>query len=125
MIFLQDDCLALLDRQMLHGLGDLPAKLGAGRQVFDGFDRPALGGEVFHLDAFGHRHQRRTALFPHPVAAQIQRDAVEPGRKFRVPLEAGQRAERAEKRLLGDVARVFLASERAIRKGEDRAAPTV
>ena len=65
----------------------------------------------------------RAALAPNPVAAQVQRDAIEPGGEFRLALEAAERAERTQERLLGDVASIFLAADDAVRQGIDRPLP--
>ena len=66
----------------------------------------------------------RPALAPHPVAAQVQRDSVEPRREFRLSAKARQCAERPQEGLLADVARVFLASDRAVREGIDGPFPS-
>jgi hypothetical protein len=124
MIFLQDDGLALLGRQVLHGLGDFAAQFRARGKIFNGFDRTTLDGRILEGDPLGHCHKRRAALLTHPVAAQVHRDSIEPGRKLGVSLEAGQCPERAQKRLLSDVARVFLTSERAVGESKDRALPS-
>src|SRR6185436_9194267 len=55
---------------------------------------------------------------------QIQRDPIQPRRKFRLSLEAGQRPVRTEERVLTDVARVLLPTENAIRQGIDRPLPS-
>ena len=65
----------------------------------------------------------RAALAPDPVAAEVQRDPVQPGRELRLSLEPAERPERAQKRLLRHVARVFLAADDAVRQGIDRPLP--
>src|SRR5262249_1955742 len=67
---------------------------------------------------------RRAALAANPVAAQVQRDPIEPRRKLRLPLEAGEGAECTEERLLADVARILLAADDAVRQGVNRAFPS-
>jgi hypothetical protein len=124
-ILLQDDGLTLLRRKGLHRPGHLAAQLASRRQIFNRLDGTTLGGQLLDIDALGHRDKRRAPFFPHPVAAQIERDPVEPGRKLGVAFEAGQRAECAEKGFLRDIARVFLATERPVRQGEDRPLPSL
>src|SRR6185295_16376872 len=56
---------------------------------------------------------------PDPVAAQIQRDPVDPGRELRLPAEVLDAAERAQERLLHDVARFLFPADDAIGQGID------
>ena len=72
--------------------------------------------ELDEIDALGRLRNRRPPLAPDPVAAQIQRDAVEPGRELRLAFEPAERAERAEEGFLGDVARVFFAADDPVRE---------
>ena len=65
-----------------------------------------------------------TALPPDPVAAQVERNSIKPGRELRLPLEAWQRPERPEKRLLTDVACVLLAADDPVRQGVNRPFPS-
>ena len=64
------------------------------------------------------------ALAADPVATQVEGDAVEPGREFRLPLEATKRAERAKEGLLTHVARVFFPANHPVGEGVDRPLPT-
>src|SRR6185436_12360154 len=63
-------------------------------------------------------------LTANPVAAQIQRNAIQPRRELCLPLEAWQRAECAEEGLLTHVPRVLLAADDAIRQGVNRPFPS-
>ena len=63
-------------------------------------------------------------LAPHPVAAQIQRDPVQPRRELRLAAKPRQRAKRAEERLLAHVSRILFATDRAVREGIDGPFPS-
>jgi hypothetical protein len=108
---------------MLHRFGHGAAHLAPRHQLLDRFDRALLAGELDEVHAFGRRDGWRPALPPNPVAAQVQRDPVQPGRELRLPFEPRQRAERAQKRFLNDVARIFLAAESTVRQGVKRPFP--
>ena len=69
-------------------------------QVLDRLGGRGFARELDDVDAFGRLRDRGAALAPDPVAAEVQRDAIEPGREFRLPLEPLERAERAEEGLL-------------------------
>ncbi len=114
MVLLEDDRRALLVGQMAHGFGHCPAQFPPGDEIFDRLGRSPVAGEIDQVDAFGHRHGRRASLAPKPVPTQVQRDAVQPGRELRLSFEPRQCAERAQERLLTDVACIFLASDRAV-----------
>ena len=86
-------------------------------------DGGGFARQLDDVDAFRGLRDRRAALAPNPVATEIQRDAVEPGREFRLALEALEGAEGPEKGLLRDVARVFLPAEDAVGQGIDRPLP--
>jgi len=71
------------------------------------------GAERGRIHVFRHLRDWGSLLPPDPVPAQIQRDAIQPRRKLRLPFEAGQRPVRTEERILTDVARVLFATENA------------
>src|SRR5262249_25424282 len=60
---------------------------------------------------------------PDPVATQVQRDPVDPGGELRLPAEVLDAAERAQERLLHDVARFLFPADDAIRQGINRPLP--
>ena len=45
-------------------------------------------GELLHLHPFRNGDERRAAVLPHPVAAEIERDPIQPRRELRVAFEA-------------------------------------
>ena len=81
------------------------------------------GVRLLLLQIVGRRDDLDAPLLPDPVPAQVERDAVEPRREPRLPLEAADGAERAQERLLADVAGVLLTPQRAVREREDRPLP--
>jgi phosphoglycolate phosphatase-like HAD superfamily hydrolase len=122
-VLLQQDGGALLFGQIRHYARHRSADFLPRDQVLDRFARRRLRRQLDQIHPLGRLGDRLAALAPNPVAAQVQRDAIQPGREFRLALEAAQSAERAEERFLADVARVFLAPDGAIREGIDRPFP--
>jgi hypothetical protein len=108
---------------MLHRFRHGAAHLASRNQFLDRFDRALRAGELDKVHTFGRCNRRRPALPPNPVTAQVQRDTVQPRRELRLPLESRERAERAQKRLLDDVARIFFAADRPVREGINRPFP--
>src|SRR5436190_18821841 len=94
---------ALLFRQLRHDAGDGGADLLARDQVLDRLGRRRLARELDQIHPFRRLGDRLPPLAPDPVPAQVQRDAIEPGRELRLPLESTERAEGAEERFLADV----------------------
>ena len=92
-------------------------------QLVDGLGSDGLAGELDDVDSFRRLHDGRAALAPNPVAAEIQRNAIEPGRELRLALEAAQGAERTQKRLLRDIASFFLPPDHPVRQGINRPLP--
>ena len=82
-----------------------------------------LKRQTADVDAFRRLHEGRAALAPNPVAAKIQRDAIQPGGEFRLALEAAQGTERTEKCLLRDIASLFLPPDHPVGQGIDRPLP--
>ena len=82
-----------------------------------------LGQQFRRIDVFWHLRDRGSLLPADPVATEIQRDPVEPGRKLRLSLEAGQRPIRAQERVLADVARILFPSRERDTPGHRSAAP--
>src|SRR5262249_57176834 len=77
-----------------------------------------------HVDVLGRLHDRSPPLAADPVAAEIQRDPVEPRRELRLAAEPRQGAKRTEKRLLTHVSRILFATDRAVREGVDGTLPS-
>src|SRR5207248_774164 len=102
-VLLEENRRALLFRQFRHDARDGCADLLARDQVLDRLARRRLPRQLDQVDALRRLRDGLAALAPDPVPAQIQRDAVEPGRELRLALEPPQRAEGAEKRLLAHV----------------------
>ncbi len=92
-------------------------------EVLDRFDRALFGGKLDDIDTFGHVDDRRALLAPDPVAAEIQRDSVEPGREFRLALESRECPKCPEEGFLGDIPRVLIAADNPVRQGIDRPFP--
>ena len=122
-VLLQDDGGPLFVWQHRHRLGHRPAELAPGDEILDRFGRLRLRGQLDEIDALGGLRDRRPPLAADPVAAQVQRDAVEPGRELRLALEPAERAERAEKGFLGDVAGVLFAADHPVRERVNRPLP--
>src|SRR5690606_1118505 len=66
---------------------------------------------------------RRAPLLPHPVAAQVQGNAIQPRRELRLALEAGERPVGAQECVLNDVTRLLLPADRAVGESIDRPFP--
>jgi hypothetical protein len=122
-IFLQDDRRALLLGQERHGFSDDAAELVPRYEIFNRLGGGALPGHFDDVDPLGGLRHRGPALTPHPVAAEVQRDAIKPGGEFRLAFEPLEGTERAQERLLRHVARVFFPADDAVRQGIDRALP--
>ena len=115
-VLLQDDGGPLIVWKHGHRLGHRPAELAPGHEILDRFGRLRLRRELDEIDALGRLRNRRPPFAADPVAAQIQRDAVEPRRELRLAFEPAEGAERSEKGFLGDVARVFFAADDPVRE---------
>ena len=124
MILLQDDRRALLFGQLRHGQLDLPRQGLPRHQIFDRLGR--LGGhrQVQQIHALWRLHDRCPALLPHPVAAEVDGDPIEPRGELGLPAEAGERTERPQERFLAHVSRILFAPDRAVRKGKDGPFPS-
>src|SRR5206468_7842314 len=76
------------------------------------------------IDALRSLRDRHAALSPNPVAAQVERDSIQPRGELRLPPKPRERAESPKKRFLADVTRVLFAANRAIREGVDGPLPS-
>ena len=123
MIFLQHDRGPLFFRQFRHRALDQPAEILPRNQIFDRLRRLSRRREIQQIDILRCLHHGRPPLAANPVAAQIERDPIQPRRELRLPAKPGKRAKGTEKGLLTHVARVFFASNRAVREREDGAFP--
>ncbi|MNC85310.1 hypothetical protein D3C83_09010 [compost metagenome] len=124
MVLLQDDGGPLFLRQQLHRFFHHGAELAACDEIFDRFTRLDGRRRFEGVRLIGQLRHRCPPLPPDPVAAQIQRDPVQPGRELRFALEAGQRPVGPQECFLADVAGVLLASDDAVREGIDRPFPS-
>ena len=70
-------------------------------QILDRFDRALFGRSSMMSTPSGACDDRRAFLTADPVAAEVQRNSVEPGRELRLALESGQRPKGPEKGFLG------------------------
>ena len=122
-ILLQDDGRALLLGQVEHGFAHRLAQLIPGHQVLDRLQRALGAGELDNIYPFRRRHNRRPSLTTNPVAAQVEGDAIEPGRELRLALEPGERAKGAEKGFLADIPRVLVAPDDPVGQGINRPFP--
>jgi hypothetical protein len=123
-VLLQDDGRPLFLRQLLHRDGNRLAQLVAGNQILDGFDRALFGCQLDDVHTLGRRHDRRALLAPDPVAAEVERDAVEPRRELRLALEAGQRPESTQEGFLDDVPGVLVPADDPVGQGINRPFPS-
>ena len=64
------------------------------------------------------------AVTAEPVAAKIQRDPVEPRRKFGLPPKFLDSAKSPKESFLAHIPRILLASDHSVGKGKDLAFPT-
>ena len=122
-VLLQHDGRALILRQRAHRARDRPAQVAAGDRLVDALDALALASQFHEVHPVRGRDDRRAPLAPQPVAAEVERDPVQPRRELRLALEAAERAERAQECLLADVSRVLFAADRPVGEGEDRPLP--
>ena len=122
-VLLQDDGGALLFGQRRHRLRHRPAELAPRHQRLNRLDRPLRRRQFGDVDVLGHLHHRCPPLAAHPVAAEVEGDAVEPRRELRLALEALEGPERAQERFLADVASVVFTADRPVRQGVDRPLP--
>src|SRR5262245_16207301 len=104
---------ALLFRQLRHGLGHGLRHFPSRHQVLDRFGgRHPFVSHLYRVDALGQLHHGRTALTPDPIAAQVQCDAVKPGRELGLTAEALESPERPKEGFLDDVTGFFFATQR-------------
>ena len=125
LVLLQDDGAALLLRELRHGALHVRAQVLQGNDVLDGLARIRFRRHLDDVDAFGRLDHWGAALFPQPVAAQVERDAVQPGRELGLAAETADRAERPEEGFLRDIACIFVPPQRPVRQGVDRALPAL
>ena len=124
MVLLQNDRRPLLLGQLLHRALDRARQILARDEILDRLRRLGRGREVHQIDVLGRLHHRRAPLAPHPVAAQIKRNPVEPRRELCLAAKTGKRAKCPEKRLLAHVSRIVLATDRAVRERVNRPLPS-
>ena len=70
--------------------------------------------QLEHVEPVGRGHGRTAALAAHPVATEVQRNAIEPRRELRLALEALDAPKCAKKSLLTDISSLLLATQGAI-----------
>ena len=123
-VLLQHDGRTLLFGQQRHRLLRTARQILARHEVFDRFGRFGRSGQLHQIGTVRRLHGRCSALPTCPIAAQIQRDAIQPGRELGLASELRQSAKGPEKRLLADVARILFPTDRAVSQGINRPLPS-
>ena len=73
--------------------------------------RHAFVSHFYRVDTLGQLNDGRAALTPDPIAAQVQCDAVKPGRELGLTAEAFETPKRPEEGLLNNVTGFFFPAQ--------------
>src|SRR5438045_334893 len=87
-ILLEDDGRALLLGQHRHRALDRTRQILSRDEILDALRRLARRRQIHQVDVFGRLHDRSATLAAHPVAAEIQRDAIQPRRELGLTAKA-------------------------------------